>query len=264
MNAGLWLPAGTLWQREVVRFLRQRSRVVGALGTPLVFWMVVGSGLRNSFQLGGGAASAGGGMNYMQYAFAGTLVMIVLFTAIFSMISVIEDRREGFLQAVIAAPVRRGAIVLGKVLGSTTLAVGQALLFLLLAPLSGVPLSVGSALLLTGVLIVVGLGLSGLGFLIAWPMESTQGFHAVMNLFLLPMWLLSGALFPSTGASGWIQWIMALNPLTYGVASVRHALYHGDPGALLGLPSVGVCAAVRVGFGVVMIVFASRIVGRHG
>lgn len=261
MSAGLWLPATTLWQREVVRFVRQRSRVVGALGTPIVFWMVVGSGLRNSFQLRG---AAGGGMDYMQYAFAGTLVMIVLFTAIFSMISVIEDRSEGFLQAVVAAPVRRGAIVLGKVLGSTTLAVGQSLLFLLLAPLSGVPLSATSAIALLGVLIVVGLGLSALGFLIAWPMESTQGFHAIMNLFLLPMWLLSGALFPSSGASVWIQWIMAANPLTYGVASVRHALYHGNTAAVADLPSLGVSLGVTAGFAAVMIVLASKAVGRRG
>lgn len=261
MSAGLWLPAATLWQREVVRFVRQRSRVVGALGTPLVFWMVVGSGLRNSFQVGG---TAGTGMNYMQYAFAGTLVMIVLFTAIFSMISVIEDRSEGFLQAVVAAPIRRGAIVLGKVLGSTTLAVGQAMLFLVLAPLSGVPLNWTSVFVLVGVLVVVGLGLSALGFLIAWPMESTQGFHAIMNLFLLPMWLLSGALFPSSGASVWIQWIMAVNPLTYGVASVRHALYHGDATAVAGLPSLGVSLGVTVGFAVVMLVLASKVVSRRG
>jgi len=266
MNAEFLLPAWTLWQREVVRFLRQRSRVVGALGTPIVFWMVVGSGLRNSFKLGGGsgADSASGGMNYMQYAFAGTLVMIVLFTAIFAMISVIEDRREGFLQAVVAAPVRRGAIVLGKVLGSTTLAVGQSLLFLLLAPLSGVPLSLPTVLVLTVVLIVVGLGLSGLGFLIAWPMESTQGFHAIMNLFLLPMWLLSGALFPSTGASSWIQWIMTLNPLTYGVGWVRYALHTTDAAALAGLPSIGVCAIVTIAFAVVMIVLSAKVVSRHG
>lgn len=258
MNAGVMLPARTLWQREVVRFLRQRSRIVGALGTPIVFWMVVGSGLRDSFQIG----DAAGGMNYMQYAFAGTLVMIVLFTAIFSMISVIEDRSEGFLQAVIAAPVRRGAIVLGKVLGSTTLASGQSLLFMALAPLSGVPLSVTSFVAVTGVLILVGLGLSGLGFLIAWPMESTQGFHAIMNLFLLPMWLMSGALFPASGASGWMQWIMAANPLTYGVALVRYALYQGDAAATAGLPSLGVSLGVTVGFAVGMLVLASRAVSR--
>lgn len=265
MKADFLLPAWTLWQREVVRFLRQRSRVVGALGTPIVFWMVVGSGLRNSFQLGGASTGASGSnMNYMQYAFAGTIVMIVLFTAIFSMISVIEDRREGFLQAVIAAPVRRGSIVLGKVLGSTTLAVGQSLLFLLLAPFCGVPLSLTTVAVLIGVLIVVGLGLSALGFLIAWPMESTQGFHAIMNLFLLPMWLLSGALFPAAGASGWIRWIMTLNPLTYGVAWVRYALHEGNDAAFAGLPSQAICATVTLVFAGVMIGLSSRIVGRHG
>ncbi|MEK6797548.1 MAG: ABC transporter permease, partial [Planctomycetota bacterium] len=172
------LPAVSLWKREVVRFLRQRSRVIGALGTPLVFWVLVGSGLRNSVRVPG-LPGASGDSNYLQYAFPGTIAMIVLFTAIFSMISVIEDRREGFLQAVIASPVRRSAVVFGKVLGSTTLAVGQSILFLLLAPLVGVPLSVASFVAVLGVLVVMSIGLSGLGLLIAWPMDSTQGFHAV-------------------------------------------------------------------------------------
>lgn len=198
-TVSLLLPALSLWRREVVRFVRQRSRVVGALGTPVVFWLLIGSGVGNSFRP---MAAGDGGhveMNFLEYSFPGTLVLIVLFTAIFSTISIIEDRREGFLQAVIAAPVRRSAIVLGKVMGSTTLAVVQALLFLTLAPLSGVPLTIGSVLAMTVVLTVVGLGLSALGFLIAWPMDSTQGFHAVMNLFLIPMWLLSGAFFPASG-----------------------------------------------------------------
>ena len=135
----LLLPAASLWRREVVRFVRQRSRVIGALGTPVVFWLLIGSGLRDSFRLTAAGDAKPPEMDYLEYFFPGTLVLIVLFTAIFSTISMIEDRQEGFLQAVIAAPVRRSAIVLGKVMGSTTLAVVQALIFLMLAPLSGVP-----------------------------------------------------------------------------------------------------------------------------
>src|SRR3990172_555718 len=196
----LLLPAMSLWRREVVRFVRQRSRVIGALGTPIVFWLLIGSGLRDSFQVAGPARPT---MNFLEYSFPGTLVLIVLFTAIFSNYSIIEDRREGFLQAVIAAPVRRTAIVLGKVMGSTTLALLQALLFLMVAPLSGIPLTIGSVLALVVVLTIVGVGLSALGVLIALPIDSTQGFHAVMNLFLIPMWLLSGGVFSASGGSRW-------------------------------------------------------------
>src|SRR5262245_43115739 len=167
----VWLPARSLWRREVVRFVRQRSRVIGALGTPIVFWLLIGSGLGRSFRPPG--TGDGQTMHYLEYAFPGTLALIVLFTAIFAMISIIEDRKSGFLQAVIASPASRIAIVLGKVLGSTTLAVGQAGLFLLLAPLAGLHLTFGAFLGTLTVLLLVSLGLSGLGFLVAWPMDST-------------------------------------------------------------------------------------------
>ncbi len=253
------LPIVSLLRREVVRFVRQRSRVVGALGTPLVFWLLIGSGLKGSFRL----AEADGVMSYLEYAFPGTIVLIVLFTAIFSMISIIEDRREGFLQGVLASPVRRSAISLGKILGSSALAVGQAMFFLALAPLAGIHLTVGSVLASVAVLVVVSMGLSGLGFLIAWPMDSTQGFHAVMNLFLMPMWLLSGAFFPATGAAGWLGWIMMVNPLTYAVAALRHALYPTADKAVAALPSLTLSIAVTIIFSVLMVLLASRAVSRR-
>jgi len=259
----LLLPAMSLWRREVVRFVRQRSRVIGALGTPVVFWLLIGSGLRDSFRLTTAGEARPTEMNFLEYSFPGTLVLIVLFTAIFSTISIIEDRREGFLQAVIAAPVRRTAIVLGKVMGSTTLALLQALLFLMLTPLSGIPLTIGSVLALAVVLTIVAVGLSALGFLIAWPMDSTQGFHAVMNLFLIPMWLLSGAFFPATGASPWLAWVMTVNPLTYGVAAVRHALYLGGD-AVATTPSPTVSIAVTIVFAAVMIVLAGKVAAAKG
>jgi ABC-2 type transport system permease protein len=254
------LPIASLWRRDVVRFLRQRSRIVGALGTPIVFWLLIGSGMRHSFKMTGSAFQT----DYLEYAFPGTVVLIVLFTAIFSMISLIEDRREGFMQGVLVAPVGRSVIVLGKVLGSTTLAFGQSVLFLLLAPTIGISMAWGSVGAVLSVLIIISLGLSGLGFLIAWPMDSTQGFHAVMNLFLVPMWLLSGAFFPASGASGWVGWLMTINPLTYGVAAMRHAMYWGDGLAISGIPSPEVSVAVTIGFMILMIMLASRSVVRRG
>src|SRR5256714_7206886 len=140
---GLLRPAFSLCQRELVRFLRQRHRIIGALATPIVFWLLIGGGMSHSFK--SDAATNGGG--YMEYFFPGTILMILLFTAIFSTISIIEDRREGFLQSVLVAPVSREAIVLGKVLGRTILAFGQGLIFLMLAPTVGIHLSIASFLL---------------------------------------------------------------------------------------------------------------------
>lgn len=241
-----WMPVVSLWRREVVRFLRQRSRVIGALGTPIVFWLVIGSGLGRSFRPPGTAE--GENVHFLEYAFPGTLAMIVLFTAIFAMISIIEDRKAGFLQAVIASPASRLSIVMGKVLGSTTLAMGQAGLFLFLAPMAGVPLTIAGVLATMAVLLLVSLGLSGLGFLIAWPMDSTQGFHAIMNLGLMPMWLLSGAIFPAGGASGWLRAIMAANPLTYGVSAIRRAMGAGGGAIIAGEPSAALSLVVTVLF----------------
>jgi len=153
--------------------------------------------------------------------------MIVLFTSIFTMMSVIEDRKEGFLLSVLVAPVPRSAIVLGKVLGGTTLSAIQGMIFLVFAPFADVHVNLTQILLVGVVVFLISFALTALGFAIAWPMDSTQAFHGIINLFLIPLWLLSGALFPMTGASGWIRAVMYINPLTYGVEALRALLYPG-------------------------------------
>jgi ABC-2 type transport system permease protein len=220
-SAGILLPAFTLWWREIVRFYRQRARVVGVIASPLLFWIVIGSGFGTSFRSG----QAAGQQHYLNYFYPGVLVMIVLFTAIFTMMSVIEDRNEGFLLSVMVAPVPRAAIVLGKVLGGTTLATAQGLIFLVFAPLVGVHMTLASFGLIVLTVFLVSFALTGLGFAIAWPLDSTQAFHAIINLFLIPLWLLSGALFPLSGASVWMRGLMYANPLTYGVEALRTLMY---------------------------------------
>ena len=257
---GLWLPALSLCQRELVRFVRQKHRIIGALATPIVFWLLIGGGMGRSFQSPGTAAgtadSAGGG--YMAYFFPGTVVMILLFTAIFSTISIIEDRREGFLQSVLVAPISPMVIVLGKVLGGTVLAFGQGLIFLALSPLIGFHYTLLSLLMAMVMMFVMSFSLTGLGFCIAWRMNSTQGFHAIMNLFLMPMWFLSGALFPAAGAWVGLKWAIRLNPLSYGLAGLRHSMQWADPHsvALGGLP---VNLAVSILFAGVMFLIASAL-----
>lgn len=209
-----------LWSRELRRFLRQRSRVIGALGTPVVFWLLLGSGLGDSLRM-----SEGGAVHYLEFSYAGAIAAVLLFTAIFSMISLIDDRREGFLQGVLVAPVSRAAIVLGKVAGAATLAVMQAAVFLLFAPMAGLRLGPVSILASLAVMTLIAVAVAALSFLIAWRQETTQGFHAIMNLVLMPMLVLSGAFFPVGGSSRWLQVVTAMNPMTYGVTLLRRALY---------------------------------------
>ena len=222
-RVGIVLPSISLWWREIVRFYRQKSRVIGVIASPLLFWLVIGSGFGTSFR-----SSGAGGQHYLDYFFPGALIMIVLFTAIFTMMSVIEDRKEGFLLSVLVAPVSRTVIVLGKVLGGATLATFQGLIFLVFAPALGIHFTIASLLLTVMVIFLVAFSLTALGFLIAWPMDSTAGFHAVINLFLIPLWLLSGSLFPLSGASMWIRVLMRINPLTYGTDALRMLLYPGN------------------------------------
>jgi ABC-2 type transport system permease protein len=254
-SAGVALPAFTLWWREIVRFYRQPGRVVGVLASPLVFWAVLGAGFGTSFRAGGGP----GQQHYLDYSYPGILILIVLFTSIFTMMSVIEDRKEGFLLSVLVAPVPRSAIVLGKVLGGTTLAAVQGMIFLVFAPFAGIHLDLVKILLVGIVVFLVSFALTALGFAIAWPMDSTQAFHGIVNLFLIPLWLLSGALFPLSGASGWIRVIMRLNPLTYGVEGLRQLLYPETGGSF----PLGSDMATLVLFSLVMFGLAFLMVNRR-
>ncbi|MDA1340745.1 MAG: ABC transporter permease [Verrucomicrobia bacterium] len=198
--------------REVTRFLRQKNRVIGAMATPVLFWFLLGSGVGRSLVAPGFRERT----DYLTYFFPGIVLLIILFTAIFSTVSVIEDRREGFLQGVLVAPDGRSAILFGKLMGGTMLAVFQAIVVVLLAPYSDYHPDARVLLNLFAMIAVLAVGLTALGFLIAWPMDSTQGFHALINLFFVPLWFLSGALFPPSGAAGWIRALMHFNPLSYG------------------------------------------------
>jgi ABC-2 type transport system permease protein len=236
---------GTLAQRELVRFFRQKNRVFGALGQPIIFWLLFGAGLST--------AKVGSDRLDFAHFFPGTLVMILLFTAIFATISIIEDRREGFLQGVLVAPVPRWSMVMGKILGGAAIAMLQGIIFLFLGWLTTalgwsqiIETSVWGVIAALVLMFVISIALTALGFFIAWRMDSTQGFHAIMSVFLLPMWLLSGAFFPMD-AGGVLGWIIRANPLTYGVAGLRHYLQNVDAAAAH-LPSLSVCWIVSLLF----------------
>ncbi len=254
-TTSVFLPAVSLWWREVVRFYRQKTRVVGVIASPIVFWIVIGSGFGTSFR----SANASGGQHYLEFFFPGALTMIVLFTSIFTMMSVIEDRNEGFLLSVLVAPVHRSSIVLGKVLGGATLATLQGLIFLAFAPFLGVRFGLITFLLIVLTIFLISFALTALGFIVAWPMDSTAAFHGIINLFLIPLWLLSGSLFPIAGASAWIRALMHANPLTYGTEALRTLLFPDAQGTM----SFATSFTVLVAFGLIMFALAFAVANRR-
>jgi daunorubicin resistance ABC transporter membrane protein len=217
--------------RDLRRFFRAPSRVVGSVAQPLLLWAVLGAGLGDNFRPGG--AALGGG--YLGYFYPGTIVLTMLFTAIFSTISVIDDRHHGFLQAVLVAPISRATLVLGKTMGGVAIALLQGIALLLLAPLAGFPLGAMNLPLVLSALLLAAIGFTALGFAVAWWIDSSQGYHAIMSVALIPLWMLSGAMFPATGGSAWVRGLMAANPMTYAMSAVRRGL-HGAALPECGLP----------------------------
>ncbi len=250
------LAAAMLWKREMIRFWRQPSRVAGALGSPIIFWLFIGAGFGSSFQAGTGDT------NYLAYFYPGTLYLILLFTAVFSTFSLIQDRQEGFMQSVLVAPVPSWSLALGKILGGAGLAWLQGLFFLALAPVAGFSLSPAAILQVAGILFLNAFFLTAGGFLLAWRMNSIQGFHAVMNLLLMPLWFLSGALFPLEGAPVWIRVLMQVNPLTYGLGALRQVL--SGPEAFPLLPDAALSCAVTAGLAVISLLLAARFAAERG
>ncbi|MBE1236930.1 ABC transporter permease [Phaeovibrio sulfidiphilus] len=213
-----------LARRDLLRFVRQPARLAGTLGQPLLFWLVLGAGLSPSFDAG---TFAGGGMTYTEYFYPGMLAMMVLFASVFSTITLIEDRDQGFLQGVMAAPVSRLSIVMGKVLGGTMVAMIQASILLLAIPFMGFHIGPGSVVMIVVTLAVLSVACTGFGFLVAWSMESTAGFHGVMMLVMMPLWFLSSALFPLESAPAILKGVMYVNPFTWAMILLRAPFYGG-------------------------------------
>lgn len=250
----LFGPAFALAKREFTRFIRQPHRVIGSLGQPLLFWIFLGAGFTPSFRPPGME-----GMTYMEYFYPGVLMMMILFASIFSTITVIEDRDQGFLQGVLVAPVPRLAIVLGKVAGGSSIALFQSFLLLLAVPFLGLPVTASGMALVVMAMVLSAFGYTALGFAIAWRMKSTSGFHAIMMVFLMPLWLLSGALFPTAGVPGWLSTAMALNPVAHALTIVR-APFYADAATVLANPTyLTSLAVVAVWVGLCLWWCASRV-----
>jgi ABC-2 type transport system permease protein len=238
-----------------MRFIRQPTRLFGSLAQPLMFWFFMGSGFAGSFSDGLSE------QDYAEFFYPGIVLMLLLFAAIFSTITLIEDRNAGFLQGVLVAPVSRLSVALGKLAGGTLIALFQSGVFLFLAPLAGIDIDLAMILLLIGICALIGMGFTGMGFIVAWKLDSTAGYHAVMSVVMLPMWLLSGALFPVEGAATWLEWVMFFNPVTYAMVILRQAFYL-TPSQLLADAEFVRALIVSAGWTVLMVAGSAWMVAR--
>lgn len=206
----------TIWLRETKRFFRYKSRIITSVVTPLLWLIIFGTGLGAAVRFG---AMAG---DYKAFIYPGIIGQTILFTSIFSGLSVIMDRQYGFLKEILVAPISRPSIVMGKALGISTAAVIQAAILLLLSFLVGVTMNPLIFILCMIISLIMSVGLGGLGLMIAAFTDSMEGFNLIMSFIVLPMFLLSGALFPITGLPSWLQAAVYINPLTYGVDALRY------------------------------------------
>lgn len=205
----------TIWHREIIRYFRDKTRIISSLFQPLMFLAILGSGLRQTL------ANGNFGIDFVQFMYPGILVIGVMGVAFFAAISTVFDREFGFLKEILVAPVSRSSIALGKVLGASTVASMQALLLLIVAPLVHVQLGFLILPQIILFLLLVAFAISGLGLLIASLMKSTESFSIIMPTLILPMFFLSGAFFPLTSVPAWMSIVASINPLTYGVDALR-------------------------------------------
>jgi ABC-2 type transport system permease protein len=263
-----------IWYRDILRYWRDRWRLGTSLAQPLLFLVVFGSGLSSTLQGSAGFGGAGN-LSYIQFMYPGIIGMAILFTAIFGAMSIVWDREFGFLKEVLVAPIDRSAVAIGKALGGTTQAMIQGLILLVLAPFVGVKLSVLTVLTMIPLAAVLAFGLSSFGVALASSMKSMQGFQVVMNFLMMPMFFLSGALFPLNGLPGWMTVLTRVDPASYGIDPLRRVVLSesGLPSAAidkLGLTingqvlSIPLEAGIMLAFGVVMLAIAVVSFKRRG
>jgi ABC-2 type transport system permease protein len=261
---------GMVWERELIRFVRTRTRILSSFVQPILFLFVLGYGMST-------LVGTTGGFDFKKFLFPGIVSMTVVSTAIFSAISIVWDREFGFLREMLVAPVSRGALVAGKTLGGASIATVQGTIMLALAPLIGVHLTALLVVEVIGTELLMAVALTTFGVFVASRIQRMEGFAVVMQLVLFPMLFLSGALFPLAGLPTWLAVITRINPLTYAVDPLRHLVFaaqHMSPAAAARFPTgvslfgytlpLGAELGIVCGFAALFLVLAVRGFGRPG
>ncbi len=252
----IWRGTWVVAYRELLRFVNERSRIVSSMAFPLLLLVIFGAGFGRVI----GALAPG--VDFIKFMYPGIVAMSVLTSSLFAGVSVVWDREFGFLKEILVAPIGRTGIVLGKAIGATINALLQVTLMLVLAPVLGVSLTPMTILGLIAVVVILALGLSGLGILIASFMTSQQGFQLIIQLLIFPLVFLAGVFFPVNNVPAWLEAISKINPLTYGVDAVRQIFLGSSPAlgvTVLGhtmtvvedVAVVGVLGAILLGAAVV-------------
>jgi ABC-2 type transport system permease protein len=254
--------AYTIWYRDFVRLRRDRMRIIASLGQPLLFLFVFGTGLAPAM-----SGLGGGGLDFRQFMFPGILSMTILFTSIFSAVSIVWDREFGFLKEVMVAPVPRVAVALGKVAGGATVGLFQGIIVLLLAPVIGVKLTVDQLVVLLGLMLLLAVVMTSFGILIAARQRSMEGFQVMMQFLLMPMFFLSGAFFPLRDVPIWLEVLSRIDPVSYAVDPLRQvALRETVPEAVIAsivLHPIATDVAIMAAIGIAFIVPAVWLFGKQ-
>ncbi len=241
----------SIWLRDIIRYRRDKYRLISSLAQPALFLFVFGNGLARGLAIDI-QRTGGGSESYVSFIFPGIIGMTLLFTSVFTAVSIVWDREFGFLKEVMVAPISRWSIAVGKALGGSTVALIQGVIVLLLAPFLGLQLSFLTLFALIPLMYLISISLTSMGIVIAVKMETMEGFQMVLNFLVMPIFVLSGAMFPLSNLPGWLHFLTRINPLSYGVDALR--------GLMLG-PSVaefslGFDVAILSVFAVIMMFFA--------
>lgn len=220
-----------IWQRELLRYFRNRAQLLGSFGMPFMFLILFGSGMSGAMEsMLGGKGSSGplADFDFVQFMFPGIIGMVVFTTSIFGALSVVQDKEFGYMKEILVSPISRVSIAVGKILGGSTIAMIQGLLMFVFVPFIGIKISFVSVLELIPVMFLVAFAISSIGMLIASLLKTAQGFQMIVQILIFPMLFLSGALFPLNGMPGWMNVLVKINPLTYSVDMFKKIIFDVD------------------------------------
>ena len=246
----------TIWYRDILRFWRDKMRMISSMAFPLLFLFVFGSGLSARMGL------LGPGIDFAQFMFPGIIGMTVLMSSFMAGISVVWDREFGFLKEVLVAPINRASVAVGKTLGAATIALLQGMIIMIFAPVIGISLSAWTILKVLPLMFLLAASLGSLGILLATRIKSMEAFQAVMQMLMFPMVFLSGVFFPLQGLSTWMNILVKINPATYGIDPIRQVILEAPPELSFGITlfghplSIWHDIAILAAFGIVMLLLA--------